>query len=319
MTNKLDSLKKITTIVTDSSNIKEIKAFQPQDTTTNPTLILNAIKIPEYQTHINHSIKIAKLKYNDKIKQIKYAAEHLAVNIGTEILKIIPGRISTEIDSHLSYNTEKSIKKAKDLIKLYNQKNIQNKRILIKLAATWQGIRAAEKLEKQGINCNLTLLFSFAQARACAEANVYLISPFVGRILDWHKNANPKKIFTEKNDPGVISIKNIYHYYKKYQYKTIIMGASFRNIGQILSLAGCDKLTISPNLLQELKKQKGKVTKKLFHTPTLKKHNKPQNINEDEFLWMHHQDPMAVEKLAQGIRNFAIDQKKLENILSKMI
>ncbi|MCR3755225.1 MAG: transaldolase B [Candidatus Westeberhardia cardiocondylae] len=320
MTNKLNSLKKITTIVTDSSNIQDIKHFKPQDATTNPSLILNAIqKTTEYQHHINNAIQIAKLKYKTKNEQAKHAAEQLAVNIGTEILKIIPGKISTEIDSHLSYNIEKSINKSKEIIKLYNKANINNNRILIKLAATWQGIKAAEILEKEGIHCNLTLLFSFAQAKACAEAGVYLISPFVGRILDWYKNTYPKKIFTKKNDPGVKSLTKIYQYYKKYNYETIIMGASFRNIEEILSLAGCDKLTISPHLLKELENTKGKVEKKLHIEKNLIQQKKPEKLNEEEFLWQHHQDTMAINSLSQGIINFANDQKKLQYILFKMI
>ncbi|MCR3756231.1 MAG: transaldolase B [Candidatus Westeberhardia cardiocondylae] len=320
MINKLNALRKITTIVADSSNIHDIHRYKPQDATTNPSLILHAINQPEYKKHIKKAIFWSKQKNtNNKKKQAKYAAEYLAVSIGIEILKIIPGRISTEIDSHLSYNIEYSIKKAKDLIKLYNNANIKNNRILIKLAATWQGIRAAEKLEKEGINCNLTLLFSFAQARASAEAGVYLISPFVGRILDWYKNTYPKKKFTKKNDPGVTSLTAIYHYYKTYDYKTIIMGASFRNIEEILSLAGCDRLTISPVFLEQLEKSQGKVERKLFKKTDNIKQKKPKKLNEEEFLWMHHQDPMAVDKLAQGIRDFANDQEKLENILIKMI
>jgi len=231
-------------------------------------------------------------------------------------LNIIPGRISTEVDARLSYDTEASLAKARQLIKMYNDAGIENNRILIKLASTWQGIRAAEILEREGINCNLTLLFSFAQARACAEARVFLISPFVGRIMDWYKKSEGHD-FTPENDPGVKSVTDIYNYYKTYGYKTVVMGASFRNTGEILALAGCDRLTISPELLQNLADEQGEVIRKLI--PAENSQVPPTPFTEAQFLWEHNQDPMAIEKLAEGIRNFAIDQDKLEKMIEKRI
>lgn len=236
----------------------------------------------------------------------------LAVNIGKEILKTIPGRISTEVDARLSYDMEGSVAKARQLVKMYNDAGITNDRILIKLASTWEGIRAAEILEKEGINCNLTLLFSFAQARACAEAGVFLISPFVGRIMDWYK-AKEGRDFEASEDPGVLSVTKIYNYYKEYGYKTVVMGASFRNIGEILELAGCDRLTIAPALLAELEAAEGEVVEKLVDSKGAAE--RPAPMTHAEFLWEHNQDPMAVEKLAEGIRNFAVDQGKLEAMI----
>ncbi|HAK10373.1 MAG TPA: hypothetical protein DCM72_13665 [Shigella sp.] len=252
MTDKLTSLRQYTTVVADTGDIAAMKLYQPQDATTNPSLILNAAQIPEYRKLIDDAVAWAKQQSNDRAQQIVDATDKLAVNIGLEILKLVPGRISTEVDARLSYDTEASIAKAKRLIKLYNDAGISNDRILIKLASTWQGIRAAEQLEKEGINCNLTLLFSFAQARACAEAGVFLISPFVGRILDWYKANTDKKEYAPAEDPGVVSVSEIYQYYKEHGYETVVMGASFRNIGEILELAGCDRLTIAPALLKEL-------------------------------------------------------------------
>ncbi len=237
----------------------------------------------------------------------------LAVNIGKEILTTIPGRISTEVDARLSYDMEGSVTKARQLIKMYNDAGITNDRILIKLASTWEGIRAAEILEKEGINCNLTLLFSFAQARACAEAGVFLISPFVGRIMDWYK-AKEGRDFEASEDPGVLSVSAIYNYYKEHGYNTVVMGASFRNIGEILELAGCDRLTIAPALLAELEAAEGEVVEKLIDTKGTKA--RPAAMTHSEFLWDHNQDPMAVEKLAEGIRNFAVDQGKLEEMIA---
>ncbi|MDQ5891968.1 MAG: transaldolase, partial [Pseudomonadota bacterium] len=250
-------------------------------------------------------------------QQVVDATDKLAVNIGLEILKLIPGRISTEVDARLSYDTEASVAKAKHLIKLYNDAGISNERILIKLASTWQGIRAAEQLEKEGINCNLTLLFSFAQARACAEAGVFLISPFVGRILDWYKANGDKKEFAPHEDPGVVSVSEIYDYYKEHGYETVVMGASFRNVGEILELAGCDRLTIAPALLKELSESEGEVVRKLSYVGDVKV--RPAKMTEAEFYWQHHQDPMAIDKLADGIRKFAIDQEKLEKMIADLL
>jgi transaldolase len=316
MSTKLEQLRALTTVVADTGDIEAISKYQPEDATTNPSLILKAAQIAEYAPLIDASIAYAKAQSNDKTQQVADTCDMLAVNIGKEILKVVPGRISTEVDARLSYDTESSIIKARQLIKMYNDAGITNDRILIKLASTWEGIRAAEVLEKEGINCNLTLLFSFAQARACAEAGVFLISPFVGRIMDWYK-AKEGRDFEPSEDPGVVSVTGIYDYYKSYGYNTVVMGASFRNIGEILELAGCDRLTISPNLLQELEEATGEVVEKLIDTNGTKE--RPAAMTHAEFLWEHNQDPMAVEKLADGIRNFAVDQGKLEVMIAERL
>jgi len=316
MENKLEQLRKFTTVVADTGDIEAIKLYQPQDATTNPSLILKAAQITAYAPLIDDAINYAKTQSDNKQQQIDDTCDRLAVNIGLEILKTVPGRVSTEVDAKLSYDTEASVAKAQKLIKLYNEAGINNNRILIKLAATWQGIRAAEILEKQAINCNLTLLFSFAQAQACAEAGAYLISPFVGRIMDWYQK-NEQKNFTPENDPGVESVTFIYNHYKKHGYPTIVMGASFRNLGEILQLAGCDRLTISPQLLQELSETQGEVIRQL--KPATELNEKPEPLSEAQFLWAHNQDAMAVEKLAEGIRNFAIDQNTLEEMIKNRL
>lgn len=312
MDNKLEQLRNITTVVADTGDIEAIKRYQPQDATTNPSLILKASKISAYAPLIENAIDYAKFQSDELTQQVADSCDMLAVNIGKEILTIIPGRISTEVDATLSYDTEASLAKARKLVSLYNQAGIKNDRILIKLAATWEGIRAAEILEKEGINCNLTLLFSFAQAQASAEAGVYLISPFVGRIMDWYKNKQGQD-FTPENDPGVKSVTNIYNYYKTHGYATVVMGASFRNTGEILQLAGCDRLTISPELLKTLSETNGEVITHLNDTGTII--DKPEALTQAQFLWAHNQDAMAVEKLAEGIRNFAIDQATLEEMI----
>lgn len=314
MTTQLDSLRQMTVVVADTGDIDAIKKYQPQDATTNPSLILSASALPQYAPFIDEAVAYAKAQSNDKAQQLIDAEDKLAVNIGLEILKIVPGRISTEVDARLSYNTQATVKKARKLIALYNAAGISNDRILIKIASTWQGIRAAEILEKEGINCNLTLLFSEAQARACAEAGVYLISPFVGRILDWYKANSDKKEYAPAEDPGVISVTKIYNYYKEYGYNTVVMGASFRNVGEITELAGCDRLTIAPALLKELQENSTALVRKLEYKGEVKA--KPQPLTEAEFYWQHNSDAMAVEKLADGIRKFAVDQEKLETMLS---
>ena len=314
MTTQLDSLRSMTVVVADTGDIDAIKKYQPQDATTNPSLILSASALPQYTPLIDEAIAYAKAQSADKAKQLIDAEDKLAVNIGLEILKIVPGRISTEVDARLSYDTQATVEKARKLISLYNAAGISNDRILIKIASTWQGIRAAEILEKEGINCNLTLLFSEAQARACAEAGVYLISPFVGRILDWYKANTDKKEYAPAEDPGVISVTKIYNYYKEYGYKTVVMGASFRNVGEIIELAGCDRLTIAPALLKELQENSTALVRKLDYKGEVKA--KPQPLTEAEFYWQHNSDAMAVEKLAEGIRKFAVDQEKLEAMLS---
>lgn len=314
MTTQLDSLRNMTVVVADTGDIDAIKKYQPQDATTNPSLILSASALPQYAPLIDEAVAYAKAQSADKTQQLIDAEDKLAVNIGLEILKIVPGRISTEVDARLSYDTQATVEKARKLIALYNAAGISNDRILIKIASTWQGIRAAEILEKEGINCNLTLLFSEAQARACAEAGVYLISPFVGRILDWYKANTDKKEYAPAEDPGVISVTKIYNYYKEYGYKTVVMGASFRNVGEITELAGCDRLTIAPALLKELQENTTPLVRKLEYKGEVKA--KPQPLTEAEFYWQHNSDAMAVEKLAEGIRKFAVDQEKLEAMLS---
>ncbi len=312
MSNKLPQLRQLTTVVADTGDIEAIRKYQPEDATTNPSLILKAAQIADYAPLIEKSIAYAKTQSSNKAQQVKDTCDMLAVSIGKEILTTIPGRISTEVDARLSYDTEATVAKARHLIKLYNDAGITNDRILIKVASTWEGIRAAEVLEKEGINCNLTLLFSFAQARACAEAGAFLISPFVGRIMDWYK-AKEGRDFEPSEDPGVLSVTKIYNYYKEHGYDTVVMGASFRNIGEILELAGCDRLTIAPQLLQELEDAQGEVEAKLVATTDVKP--RPAAMTHAEFLWEHNQDAMAVEKLAEGIRNFAIDQGKLEAMI----
>ena len=311
--NQLDSLRELTVVVADTGDIDAIKQYKPQDATTNPSLILSAAALPQYAPLIDEAIAYGKAQSQDKAQQLVDAEDKLAVNIGLEILKLVPGRISTEVDARLSYNTEATVAKARKLIALYNAAGVSNDRILIKIASTWQGIRAAEILEKEGINCNLTLLFSEAQARACAEAGVYLISPFVGRILDWYKANSDKKEYTPAEDPGVISVTKIYNYYKQHGYKTVVMGASFRNVGEIVELAGCDRLTIAPALLKTLQDTPSAVVKKLDFQGSVQA--KPQPLTEAEFYWQHNSDAMAVEKLADGIRKFAVDQEKLEAML----
>ncbi|PWC17657.1 transaldolase [Brenneria corticis] len=312
--NQLESLKQFTVVVADSGDIDSIRQFAPQDATTNPSLILKAASLPHYQPLFDDALAYARRQGGSKETQLINAGDRLAVNIGAEVLKSIPGRISTEVDARLSFNRGMCVAKARKLIGMYQEKEIPRSRILIKLAASWEGIRAAEELEKEGINCNLTLLFSFAQARACAEAGVYLISPFVGRIYDWYQAKQPAGDYQVENDPGVESVRNIYDYYKRYRYSTVIMGASFRKVEQVLALAGCDRLTISPALLEQLKNSSERVERRL--TPPTEALHHPMPLSEAEFRWEHNQDPMAVDKLAEGIRLFAADQQKLENLLA---
>ena len=312
--NQLDTLKGMTTIVADTGDIEAIRKYQPQDATTNPSLILSAAALPQYASLIDEAVAYGKAHGYDRATQISEAEDKLAVNIGLEILKIVPGRVSTEVDARLSYDRDATIAKARKIIAHYNAAGIKNDRILIKIASTWQGIRAAEVLEKEGINCNLTLLFSQAQARACAEACVTLISPFVGRILDWYKANSDKKDYAPVEDPGVQSVTAIYRYYKEHGYSTIVMGASFRNIGEITELAGCDRLTIAPGLLKELQESTAPLARKLDFKGEVKA--RPEPMTEAQFYWEHNADPMAVDKLADGIRKFAADIEKLEAMLA---
>ncbi|MBJ7537622.1 transaldolase [Marinomonas transparens] len=316
MSNKLSQLKAFTTIVADTGDITAIKDFLPEDATTNPSLMLKAAQIPEYAPFLDQAVAWAKTQSNDKEQQILDAGDKLAVIVGTEILKYVPGRISTEVDARLSFDKDATLAKARKLIALYEEAGVSRDRVLIKAASTWEGIKAAEELEKEGINCNLTLLFSFAQAQACAEAGVYLISPFVGRILDWYKKSTGET-YTAETDPGVVSVTEIYNYYKQHGYRTVVMGASFRNIGEIEQLAGCDRLTISPALLEELKQDEGQLERKLIPTTDVKP--APAAITEAAFRWAMNEDAMATEKLSEGIRNFAADQRKLEVTLASML
>lgn len=315
--NQLEQLKQHTIIVADSGDIDSIIAYQPEDATTNPSLMYKAAQLPQYQNLIKETVAALKSRYAGKELLPSTIADHLAVGIGTLILKSVPGRISTEVDARLSFDTDASIRKARELIALYAEQGVGKERVLIKLAATWQGIRAAEVLEKEGIRCNLTLLFSFAQARACADAGVFLISPFVGRIYDWYKKNNPDTVYTVDNDPGVESVRNIYRFYKMYGYQTVVMGASFRTPEQVLALNGCDRLTVSPSLLAQLQQSDAVVPTPLEYSGEIQ--SKSETISEVEFYWSHNQDAMAVEKLAEGIRLFAIDQNKLETLLAQYL
>ena len=314
---QLDELKKYTTVVADTGDIESIKKFAPQDATTNPSLVLKAAQLPQYQPLIADAIGKARRQGGSAETQLINACDQVAVDIGSEALRHVPGRISTEVDARFAWDRGMCVAKARKLIQLYEKNGIGPERILIKLAATWAGIRAAEELEQSGINCNLTLLFSFAQARACAEAGVFLISPFVGRIYDWYQKHQPQSAYQVDSDPGVVSVRQIYQYYKSHGYDTVVMGASFRRIEQIQALAGCDRLTISPALLDELAASEGVLTRQL--TPGSVTETRPSPMTQAEFLWQHHQDPMAVEKLAEGIRLFAVDQVKLEQQIQQML
>ena len=313
MATLLEQLKTMTTIVADTGDVEAIKAVKPVDATTNPSLLLKASTLPQYAPLIEASIAYAKAQGGTKEQQVDHAADKLAVLIGLEIVKEVPGRISTEVDARLSFNVDAMVAKGRKIIALYQEAGVSKDRVLVKLASTWEGIKAGEILEKEGINCNLTLLFGFGQARACAEAGVFLISPFVGRILDWYK-AKTGETYTSETDPGVISVRKIYAYYKEHGYKTVVMGASFRNIGEVTALAGCDRLTIAPNLLQELEATQGDLPRLLADSGA--KSAAPAKMTEGEFRFALNEDAMATEKLAEGIRGFVVDQNKLEAALS---
>lgn len=310
--NKFEGLKKHTIIVADTGEIDEIKKYHPTDATTNPSLILKASEIEEYKHLIEEAISFGKGDLNRTITKV-------FVNFGAEILKHIPGRVSTEVDARLSFDVEGSIKKAHEYIDLYKQVGVEKERILIKLASTWEGVLAASQLEKEGIHCNMTLMFSLGQAIACAEAGATLISPFVGRILDWYKKAEGKDSYPPDEDPGVISVTKIFNYYKKFGYKTQIMGASFRNVDEVLELAGSDLLTIAPALLKELTESEGAVPKKLDAEKAKSMDLAKITVDEKTFRWMLNDEAMATEKLAEGIRNFAKDTVKLEKLIQGMV
>lgn len=316
----LEQLKKITVVVADTGDFEAMKEYKPTDATTNPSLILAAANMPQYQHLINKAIDYGKKIGSTPEERLSHTMDKLFVLFGSEILKIVPGRVSTEVDARLSFDKEKSIEKARYLIKLYADEGIPKERILIKLASTWEGIQAAKVLEAQhGIHCNMTLLFNFAQAVACAEAGVTLISPFVGRILDWYVAHTDQKTYKPHEDPGVQSVAKIYNYYKKFGYNTVVMGASFRNAGEITALAGCDLLTISPKLLGELAASTEKIIPHLNVETAKKQTLEKITIDEKCFRWMLNEDEMATDKLSDGIRKFAADAIKLENMLKQKL
>ena len=317
--NLLQQLKTFTKVVADTGDFESMIKYQPVDATTNPSLIYAASQDPKYQPLAEEAVAYAKKLTDDKNLQLSKAMDKLAVNFGLKILDIVPGRVSTEVDARLSFDKEGTIAKARELIALYEEAGIAKERILIKVAATWEGIEAARVLEQEGIQCNLTLLFSMAQAIGCAEAGVTLISPFVGRILDWYKKARGVEHIPAQEDPGVLSVTDIYHYYKKFGYNTIVMGASFRNIDEIVELAGCDALTISPPLLKELENTEGELVLKLSRENALKKDIQQIHLDEKSFRWMLNEDAMATEKLAEGIRNFTKDLIKLEKYIESIL
>lgn len=317
MSNKLEQLKSMSLVVADTGEFNAIKAYQPEDATTNPSLLFKVAQNPEYTDFILDAIEWAKQQPGGEEERLHNTLHKFAVNIGLEILKVIPGRVSTEVDARLSFNTSETIAQAQRLIELYREAGIGKDRVLIKIASTWEGICAAEKLEQQGIHCNLTLLFNFTQAVACAEAGVTLISPFVGRILDWYKNHTGRDHYAPADDPGVLSVSRIYNYYKQHGYNTIVMGASFRNTGEIEQLAGCDRLTISPQLMEALQQDNGTLESQLS-PQQLVSEERHEPISEQVFRWAMNEDPMATEKLAEGIRNFAADQAKLESLILDM-
>ena len=316
MSNLLEQLKKFSTVVADTGDLEAIKRFSPQDATTNPSLILKAVESGQYDALLDKIL--AARNHNSSLEDaIDDACDRLVVAMGALILRHVPGRISTEVNARLSFDTQASIAKARQLVALYEEAGVPRDRILIKLAATWEGIRACEVLEKENIECNLTLIFSFAQARACAEAGAFLISPFVGRILDWYRKAHPQIQYEPYDEPGVLQVREVYDWFRLHQYSTVVMGASFRNSGEILALSGCDRLTISPALLEELEQNTGDIRQQLIDSG--ERAERPVPISEAEFRWQINQDAMATEKLAEGIRGFEADQLKLESILRERL
>ncbi len=312
--NKLEQLKSMTQVVADTGDLDAMQQYQPQDATTNPSLLLKAADLPRYQPLLDEAQRWGREQGGSPASRATAAGDYLAVSIGLEIQNIVPGRVSTEVDARLSFDRDATIARARRIIDLYENRGSSRNRVLIKIASTWEGIQAARELEQENINCNLTLLFGFAQAVACAESGVYLISPFVGRILDWHLKATGQNAIAADQDPGVLSVARIYNYYKQHAYDTVVMGASFRNTGEIEQLAGCDRLTISPPLMQELSEDESLLTRKLDpenNADSLEK----LGLDEKAFRWMMNEDAMATEKLAEGIRLFTRDQEKLESRL----
>jgi transaldolase len=319
MDNLLSQLKECSVIVADTGDFASMRKYQPRDATTNPSLLLKASEMPEYAELVEKALAETRAEAPGAEREVEWAMDKLAVAFGIEILKIVPNRVSTEVDARLSFNREATIAKAHRLIELYAKAGISRERILIKIASTWEGICAAKELSAEGIHCNLTLLFSLTQAIACAEAKVQLISPFVGRILDWYKKSTGRDQYPAAEDPGVVSVRQIYQYYKKYGYNTEVMGASFRNTGEILELAGCDLLTISPTLLEELQKTPGKVTRKLSPENVGELTVEKTSLDEKAFRWSLNENQMATEKLSDGIRLFAADTVKLEEQIAQKL
>ena len=317
--NLLEQLRAMTVVVADTGDIEAIGQYTPRDATTNPSLIYKAAQMSQYRELIEEAIAFGKSSATRREDQVTACLDKLFVNFGADILKIVPGRVSTEVDARLSFDTEATIRRANRLIQLYEDAGVERERVLIKIASTWEGIRAAEQLEKSGIHCNLTLLFGFGQAVACAEAGVTLISPFVGRIHDWHKKARGVDSIAPAEDPGVHSVTRIYHYFKKFGYTTQVMGASFRNIGEITELAGCDLLTISPALLEELQNTDGELTRKLDPDAAAAQEIEKVHADEKTFRWMLNEDAMATEKLAEGIRLFSADLLKLIDHVAQFV
>lgn len=314
--NKLQALKQMTTVVADTGEFEAIRRFAPEDATTNPSLILNAAKLPQYEELLGEAVAYGQRIGSTLEARVEAAIDKLSVNFGQKIVEIVPGYVSTEADAQLSFDTRGTIEKAHRLLELYDMAGVDTSRILIKIASTWEGIEAARQLEQQGIKCNLTLLFGFCQAQACADAGVYLISPFVGRILDWHKAATGQE-YTAETDPGVLSVQRIYRYYKAHGYQTIVMGASFRNTGEIEALAGCDRLTISPALLEELEGDTGELPRQL--SADMPSDDSRAVLQESAFRWMLNEDAMATEKLSEGIRKFHADYLSLKKLLAEKI
>jgi len=315
MVSQLDSLKKFSSVVADTGDIDSIQKFNPDDCTTNPSLIFKAVQSNKYKKLVDEVISNSKSrKFSQTEDQVNYIADQLTIAFGIELTKIVPGYVSTEVDSDLSFNTEATVEKAKQIINSYQQSGVPKNRILIKIAGTWEGIQAVKKLEAEGISCNCTLIFSLTQAIACAEAGAFLISPFVGRILDWFKS-NTQKDYDSSNDPGVESVEKIFNYFKKFNYNTIVMAASFRNKDEIINLAGCDKLTISPTLLEELSQNDDKVKLKLSKENSSSLDIERINVNESSFRWHLNENQMASFKLAEGIRLFNKDLLKLKELI----
>lgn len=315
MPSKLEQLRSMTTVVADTGDLQAIKQWKPQDATTNPSLLLKAASLPEYNPLLAAAKAFGLSNGSSTQEQLDLAGDQLAVAIGNEILQHIPGKVSTEVDARLSFDTNATVDRALRLMSYYENYGIDKSRVLIKIASTWEGIQAAKILEQRGINCNLTLLFDFSQAQAAADAGAYLISPFVGRILDWYKKSTGRDSYAPHEDPGVLSVQEIFNHYKSHNYSTVVMGASFRNTDEIEQLAGCDRLTISPQLLEALEQDQGEL-KQVLKASTIS-NDKAAPLDQNSFRWGLNQSPMATEKLAEGIRNFAIDQEKLELLLKQ--